>query len=98
VIVGPLVKRFLCAILGDSKAQYLMNEWLMIFWIINFIAVHIVFFLALAVWSKVAILYLADISVYACIGQHYTGMAASLAGRKADEDRAPSGDEEDVCC
>jgi hypothetical protein len=36
--------------------------------------------------------------VHSCIGQHYTGMAASLAGRKADEDRAPSGDEEDVCC
>lgn len=99
MVIGPLIKRFMCAILGEPKAQYVMNEWLMFFWIANFIAVHIVFFLAPAIWAKLSILYLADISVYACIGQHYTGLTAALTGRKADEDREPDEqDDKDVRC
>lgn len=90
MIVFPLIRRFLCAVLRDPKTQYAMNRWLMYFWVANFAGVHVVFFLASAFWQKVAVLYLADISVYACIGQHYTGMAASLAGLKADE-RADEG-------
>lgn len=77
--------RFLRALLGDSRAQYLMNKWLMVFWLLNLVIVPLVFFLAPAFWQKASIL--AMISVYACIGQHYTGMAAALAGVKTDEIR-----------
>lgn len=85
MIVFPLLRRFFEGILRDPRTQYSMNKWLMYFWVVNFVAVHVVFFLASPFWQKASILYLADISVYACIGQHYTGMAASLTGLKADE-------------
>jgi hypothetical protein len=85
MIVFPLIRRFFSRFLEDPRTQYAMNKWLMYFWVANFIAVHVVFFLASPFWQKASILYLADISVYACIGQHYTGMAASMAGLKADE-------------
>lgn len=85
MIVFPLLRRFFEAVLRDPKTQYAMNRWLMCFWVLNFVGVHVAFFLLTPFWQKASILYLADISVYACVGQHYTGMAASLAGMKADE-------------
>jgi hypothetical protein len=99
VIVFPLIKRIFHSFLRDPQTQYAMNKWLMYFWLANMIIVHLVFFLAPRIWQEISILYLADISVYACIGQHYTGMAASLTGLKADEragddlaDNDPHGD------
>lgn len=72
-------------LLTDPGAQYGLNKWLMYFWIANFVAVQVIFAVGNPLWQKISILYLADISVYACISQHYTGLVASLAGRKADE-------------
>jgi hypothetical protein len=85
MIVFPLVSRFFRAVLGEPRAQNVMNKWLMYFWVANLVGVHLVFFFANSFWQKASILYLADISVYACIGQHYTGMTASLTGLKADD-------------
>jgi hypothetical protein len=86
MIIGPLLNRFCRAIMGEPRAQHRMNKWMMYFWIANLVAVQVVFLFANALWQKASILYLADISVYSCIGQHYTGVVASVAGKNAGED------------
>jgi len=64
---------------GDPATQYKMHRFAMRFWLFNAIAVLIVFFAAPATWTKVSVLYLVLVSLYANVATDFGAMSAAEA-------------------
>lgn len=58
------MRDFLCRMEGDPRTQYLIHRLAARFWIINAVAVTLVYFLAPGIWAKASVLYLIMLSLY----------------------------------
>lgn len=70
---------FLRDIEGNPRTQYHAHRWMARFWGANAVAAVIVYVFAPAVWSRVSVLYLVLVSLYANISTDSGAMAAANA-------------------
>ena len=64
---------------GNPRTQYRIHMWAARFWAANAIAAVIVYVLAPALWSRISVLYLVLVSLYANIATDSGAMAAANA-------------------
>ena len=64
---------------GDPKTQYTWHKWAMRFWLVNAVAVVVVFTFAPGLWRQVSVLYLVLVSLYANAATDFGAMSAAEA-------------------
>jgi hypothetical protein len=66
----------------DPVVQYKVHLYAMYWWVINFVAVILVFALANHTWQVISVLYLVLVSLYANWATDYGAMSAALAAQQ----------------
>ncbi|MEU6580654.1 hypothetical protein [Nocardia sp. NPDC046763] len=85
--IVALLRKFVHDFEEDAATQIAIHKWFLRFWLINFIAVTLVFFLAQGIWLRLSVFYLVAISLYANFATDYDALSASQASLHASEAR-----------
>lgn len=80
-----LVKNDVHQLEYDPTTQWKFHRNMTRFWVCNFIVALAVYFFAPGVWSKVSILYLVLVSLYANAATDYGAVPSAYAAMKTDE-------------
>ncbi len=85
--IAALIRRFVHDFEEDAATQIRIHKWFIRFWLVNFIAATLVFFLAPEIWARLSVFYLVAISLYANFATDYDALSASQASLKSGEAR-----------
>ena len=76
--------KFIKGLEYDPRIQYKVHLYAMWWWVLNFIAVILVFAVANHTWQVISVLYLVLVSLYANWATDYGAMSAALAAQQQD--------------
>ncbi|MFE3081825.1 hypothetical protein [Nocardia tengchongensis] len=85
--IVSLLRKFVHDFEEDARTQIAIHKWFIRFWLVNFVAATLVFFLAQGIWASLSVYYLVAISLYANFATDYDALSASQASLHAGEAR-----------
>jgi hypothetical protein len=68
----------------NPKTQYTVHKWGMYYWLLNFAAVALLFFLTPSLWLKLGVFIILEYSIYANFATDYGAMSAAMAAMTSE--------------
>jgi hypothetical protein len=78
------LKRVVNGLETDPHVQYKVHLYGVVYWLVNFIAVALLFFLTPSLWQKLGVFIILEYSIYANFATDYGAMSAAMAAYSDD--------------